>query len=93
MEAYIDDMVVKCKLATNHLTNPREIFNILKNHQLRLNVSKCAFGVGTGKFLGYMVTHRGIKANSDQIKTIQELEVPTKAKELQKLARMAATLN
>ncbi|XP_028055939.1 uncharacterized protein LOC114260081 [Camellia sinensis] len=82
MEAYIDDMVVKSKFATDHLTDLREVFDILKNHQLRLNASKCTFGVGTGKFLGYMVTHRGIEANSDQIKAIQDLEVPTKAKEL-----------
>lgn len=93
MEAYIDDMVVKSKLATNHLANLREVFGILKNHQLHLNASKCTFGVGTGKFLGYMVTHKGIEANPDQIKAIQDLKVPTKAKELQKLAGMTATLN
>ncbi|XP_028089530.1 uncharacterized protein LOC114289895 [Camellia sinensis] len=93
MEAYIDDMVVKSKLAINHLADLREVFDILKNHQLRLNASKCAVGVGTGKFLGYMATHRGIEANPDQIKVIQELKVPTKAKELQKLAGMATALN
>ncbi|XP_028110223.1 uncharacterized protein LOC114308761 [Camellia sinensis] len=55
MEAYIDDMVVKSKFATDYLTDLREFFGILKNHQLRLNALKCAFGVGTGKFLGYML--------------------------------------
>ncbi|XP_028126304.1 uncharacterized protein LOC114323044 [Camellia sinensis] len=50
------------------------------------------FGVETGKFLGYMVNHSGIKANPDQIKPIQEIKIPTKAKELQKLARMATAL-
>ncbi|XP_028123518.1 uncharacterized protein LOC114320656 [Camellia sinensis] len=93
MEAYIDDMVVKSKFATDHLTDLREVFDILKNHQLRLNASKCTFGVGTGKFLGYMVTHRGIEANQDQIKAVQDLKVLTKAKELQKLAGMTAALN
>ncbi|XP_028072604.1 uncharacterized protein LOC114274823 [Camellia sinensis] len=93
MEAYIDDMVVKSKLATNHLANLREVFGILKNHQFCLNASKCTFRVGTGKFLGYMVTHRGIEVNPDQIKAIQGLEAPTKAKELQKLAGMVAALN
>ncbi|XP_028057794.1 uncharacterized protein LOC114261695 [Camellia sinensis] len=93
MKAYINDMVVKSKFATDYLTDLREVFNILRNNQLRLNASKCAFGVGTGKFLGYMVTHRGIEANPDQIKTIQDLEVPTKAKELQKLGGMATALN
>ncbi|XP_028116466.1 uncharacterized protein LOC114314209 [Camellia sinensis] len=47
----------------------------------------------SGKFLGYMVTKRGIEANPDQIKALQDLEAPTKAKELQKLAGMAAALN
>ncbi|XP_028068078.1 uncharacterized protein LOC114270707 [Camellia sinensis] len=93
MEAYIDDMVEKSKLAINHFIDLKEVFSILKNHKLRLNALKCAFGVGTWKFLGYMVTHRGIEANPDQIKAIQELEVPTKAKEPQKLAGMTAALN
>ncbi|GMP85793.1 hypothetical protein CsSME_00038830 [Camellia sinensis var. sinensis] len=93
MEAYIDDKVVKSRLATNHLIDLREVFRILKTHQLRLNASKCTFGVGTRKFLGYMVTRRGIEANPDQIKVIQEIKLPRKAKELQKLAGMAVALN
>ena len=63
IEIYIDDMVVKSKLEFNDLGN---IFEILRRHKLRLNASKCSFGVGSGKFLGYMVTHHGIEVNSDQ---------------------------
>ena len=63
IEIYIDDMVVKSKLEFNNLGN---IFEILRRHKLRLNASKCSFGVGSGKFLGYMVTHHGIEVNSDQ---------------------------
>ncbi|XP_028058191.1 uncharacterized protein LOC114262049 [Camellia sinensis] len=93
MEAYIDDMVVKSKLVEHHLRDLEQVFGILKTHKLRLNTLKCAFGVGSGKFLGYMVTRWGIEANPDQIKALQDLKAPTNAKELQKLAGMAAALN
>ena len=65
VEVYIDDMVVKSKLVSEHLAYLTNIFEILRRHKLRLNVSKCSFGVGSGKFLGYMVTHRGIEINPD----------------------------
>ena len=70
IEVYIDDMVVKSKMVSEHLGDLQAIFEILRNYKLRLNASKCSFGVGLGKFLGYMVIHRGIKVNSDQIKAI-----------------------
>ena len=62
-------------------------------HKLRLNASKCSFGVGLGKFLGYMVTHRGIEINSDQVKAINNLQPPRNPKEVQKLMGMTAALN
>ena len=57
IEAYIDDMIVKSKVATEHVRDLGDIFEILRRHKLHLNASKCSFGVGSGKFLGYMVTH------------------------------------
>ena len=65
IEVYIDDMVVKSKVVFEHVGDLRSIFEILREHKLRLNASKCSFGVGSGKFLGYMVTHRGIEVNPD----------------------------
>ena len=82
VEVYIDDMVVKSKLVSEHLADLTSIFEILREHQLRLNASKCSFGVGSGKFLGYMVTHRGIKVNLDQIKAINNLQTPRNPKEV-----------
>lgn len=70
MEAYIDDMVVKRKDEKDHLRDLDEMFQILKKNKLRLNASKCAFGVGSGKFLGFLVTNRGIEADPSQIKAI-----------------------
>ena len=58
MEVYIDDMVVKSKRSQDHLTDLRQIFDILHQFQLKLNASKCAFGDGSGKFLGSLVKPR-----------------------------------
>ena len=56
-------MVIKSKVESEHVNDLGDIFEILRKHKLRLNVSKCSFGVGFGKFLGYMVTHRGIEVD------------------------------
>ena len=58
-------MVVKSKVVPEHVRDLGNIFEILRKHKLRLNASKCSFGVGLGKFLGYMVTHQGIEVNPD----------------------------
>ena len=93
IEVYIDDMVVKSKMVSEHVKDLEIIFSILREHKLRLNASKCSFGVGSGKFLGYMVTHRGIEVNPDQIKAINNLQAPRNPKEVQKLTGMIAALN
>ena len=93
VEVYIDDMVVKSKLVFEHVGNLTNIFEILREHKLCLNASKCSFGVGSGKFLGYMVTHRGIEMNPDQIKAINNLQPPRNPKEVQKLIGMMVALN
>ena len=73
IEIYIDDMVVKSKLESEHVKDLENIFEILRRHKLRLNASKFSFGVGSRKFLGYMVTYRGIEVNPNQIKAINNL--------------------
>ena len=93
VEDYIDDMVVKSKLVSEHLADLTNIFEILRRNKLCLNASKCSFGVGSGNFLGYMVTHKGIEINPDQIKAINSLQPPRNPKEVQKLTGMMATLN
>ena len=93
VKVYIDDMVVKSKLVFEHLADLTNIFEILRRHKLRLNAFKCSFGVGSRKFLGYMVTHRGIEVNPDQIKAINSLQPPQNPKEVQKFTGMMAALN
>ena len=93
IEVYIDDMVVKSKLVSEHLRDLGDIFEVLRKYRLRLNASKCSFGVGSGKFLGYMVTHRGIEVSLDQIRAIHSMQPPRNPKEVQKLTGMIAALN
>ena len=93
IKIYIDDMVVKSKVVSKHLGDLRVIFEILRSYRLRLNASKCSFGVGLDKFLGYMITHKGIEVNPDQIKAINDLRTPWNSKEVLKLTGMAAALN
>ena len=93
IEIYVDDMVVKSKVVSENLGDLDSTFDVLRKHKLHLNASKCSFGVGSNKFLGYMVTHRGIEVNLDQIKAINDLKPPRNAKEVQTLTRMIAVLN
>ena len=93
IEIYIDDMVVKSKVVSEHLGDLGDILEVLRKYKLRLNTSKCSFGVGSGKFLGYKVTHKGIEVNPNQIKAINNLQPPRNPKEVQKLTEMAAALN
>ena len=63
MEVYVDDMLVKSREYENHLDDLKKTFNTLKQYSMKLNPSKCAFGVSFKKFLGFMVSQRGIEAN------------------------------
>uniref|UniRef100_A0A2N9F6A1 Uncharacterized protein n=1 Tax=Fagus sylvatica TaxID=28930 RepID=A0A2N9F6A1_FAGSY len=81
VEVYVDDMLVKSKEEDVHLDDLRETFQTLRKYQMKLNPSKCAFGVYSGKFLGFMVSQRGIEANPDKIKAILEMQPPKSTKE------------
>ena len=93
MEAYIDDTVIKSKIASEHIQDLEEAFSMLRKHQLRLNASKYLFRVSSGKFLGFMITHLGIEINPNQIKAINDLHPPRNPKEVQWLTGMTTTLN
>ena len=93
VEVYIDDMVVKSKQETRHIEDHQGVFEVLRQHKLRLNTDKCAFGVGTGKLLGYLITNHGIEVNPNQIEAVQRLKLPCNPKEVQVLTRMLVALN
>lgn len=87
------NIAVRIKESVGHADDLVEVFGILRQHKLCLKAEKCAFGVGSGKFLGYMITTRGIEVNPDQITAIQQLHPPNNPKEVQKLTGMIAALN
>ena len=68
------------------------MFGILGKDRLWLDASKCTFGVNLGKFLGHIVSRRGIEANPNQIATLIDLAEPRDAKQVQHLTRMVAAL-
>ena len=82
VEVYVDDMLVKSKEEEDHLDNLRETFNTFRQYSMKLNPSKCAFGVSSGKFLGFMVSQRGIEANPEKVKAILEMSSPRTVKEV-----------
>lgn len=92
MEVYIDDIVVKSLNMSEHAQHLEEAFRLMKAYNMKLNLAKCAFGVITGKFLGFMVTQRGIEVNPDQIKVVMETPAPSNKKELQRLTGCLAAL-
>ena len=76
-----------------HLDDLQETFNTLRQYSMKLNPSKCAFGVALGKFLGFMVSHKGIKANLEKIKAILDMKPPQNIKEVQSFTGRVAALN
>ena len=93
MEVYIDDMLVKSVVAQDHVTHLDQTFSILCQTNMMLNPSKCTIAVGAGKFLGFMVSQRGIEANPGKIQAILDMGSPRRGKEVQKLTGCIAALN
>ena len=90
---YVDDMLVKSREEKSHLDELKETFDKLRQYSMKLNPTKCAFGVSSGKFLGFMISQRGIEANSEKVKAILEMSSPKMVKELQSLTGRIAALN
>ena len=85
MEVYIDDMLVNSVKAELHVAHLAESFQILKGYNMKLNPTKCTFGVLVGKFLGFIVNSRGIEANPYKIKAVLDMQPPSNTKEIQRL--------
>ena len=93
MEVYIDGMLVKSTTTELHIANLSETFQILRYYSMKLNSAKCAFGVSAGKFLGFIVNHRGIEANPDKIKAVLDMPSPSCIKEVQRLTGRIVALS
>ncbi|KAG9450365.1 hypothetical protein H6P81_010330 [Aristolochia fimbriata] len=84
VECYVDDLVVKTKQRSDHLLDLRAVFERLRRFQLKMNPLKCAFGVTSGKFLGFIVHHRGIEIDQSKIDAIQKMPAPRNVSELKR---------
>ena len=93
MDVYIDDMLVKSTTAELHIAHLVEAFLILKEYNMKLNPAKCAFGVSTGKFLGFIVNNRVIEANPYKIKAVLNMASPSSIKEVQRHTGRIAALS
>lgn len=93
MEVYVDDMLVKSKEVRSHVHDLSKCFATLRRYDMKLNPEKCTFGVKGGKFLGYMVTEKGIEANPEKIRAIIELPHPKTLNEAQKLVGRIMSLS
>ena len=91
MEVYVDDMITKSKNSADHVRHLEETFDLLKKYRMKLNPEKCVFKVSSGKFLGFLVSHRGIEVNPEKIRAI--VEMPRTVKEVQSLTGNLAALN
>ncbi|XP_015945770.1 uncharacterized protein LOC107470831 [Arachis duranensis] len=93
IEVYVDDMVAKTKLGDSHIQDLAEIFGQIRRYNMRLNPEKCAFGVQGGKFLGFILTSRGIEANPEKCQAILTMQSPSTVKEVQRLTGRLAALS
>jgi len=91
VQAYVDDMVVTSHSKEQHVVDLEELFTTIAMYRLKLNLEKFVFGVEAGKFLGFLLTERGIEVNPEKCAAILEMRSPTSVKEVQQLTgRMAA---
>ena len=93
VQVYVDDMLVKSLRENDHLNDLQETFNTLRSYNMKLNPSKCVFEVIAGKFLGFMVSQRGIEVNPEKVRAIMELGPPKMVKEVQSLNGKIVALN
>jgi hypothetical protein len=91
-EAYVDDIVVKTRESHTFIKDLEETFANLRKVNIKLNPAKCAFGMPSGKLLGFLVSRRGIEANPHKVKAIEEMRHPRNLKEMQHLVGWMAAL-
>ena len=83
---------VKSKQRPDHVTHLQEAFDLLKAYDMKLNLLKCAFGVSVSRFLGFMVTQRGIEANPADLEAILYSPAPNSRNGVQQLTSRLAAL-
>nr|GEV25363.1 reverse transcriptase domain-containing protein [Tanacetum cinerariifolium] len=92
IEAYVDDMVIKSKTRPEMINDVEETLLTLKKVNMALNPKKCSFIMVEGKFLGYIVTSEGIRANLKKEKVVVNMPSPSNLKQMQRLSGKLAAL-
>lgn len=92
VEVYVDDMIVKSEAEDKHQVDLEETFNTIRRYNLKVNLEKCSFGIQARKFLGFMLTSRGIEVNPEKCKAIMGMHSPSNVKEVQQLTGRVASL-
>nr|ABF96791.1 retrotransposon protein, putative, unclassified, expressed [Oryza sativa Japonica Group] len=85
VEVYIGDVVVKSKEIEDHIADLRKIFERTRKYGLKMNPTKCAFGVSAGQFLGFLVHERGIEVTQRSVNAIKKIQPPESKTELQEI--------
>jgi hypothetical protein len=93
IQVYIDDVVITTRKEESLISDLAEIFNNLNRYKLKLNPTKCTFGVSPGQLLGFLVSARGIEANLEKIQAILMMGKPTKLHDVQKFTGRVAALS
>jgi hypothetical protein len=93
IQVYIDDMVITTRKEESLISNLTETFDNLNRYKLKLNPTKCSFGMSAGQLLGFLVSARGIEANPEKIQAILTMRKPAKLHDVQKLTGRVAALS
>ena len=93
IEVYVDYMLMKSVKTELHIAHLAELFQVLKNYNIKLNPTKCAFGVSAGKFLSFIVNSQRIKANPNKIRVVLDMQSLSNTKEIQRLTGRIAALS
>ena len=91
-DVYMEDLLVKSMEEADHLTHLAKVFHILRSYRMKLNPSKCAFSVSSRKFLGHLISRRGIEANPKNIQAIIRMRSPRMIKEVRSLVGRVVAL-
>ncbi|XP_042472461.1 uncharacterized protein LOC122055144 [Zingiber officinale] len=92
-KVYVDDILIKSLRSADLCADVEETCQTLRTYGIKLNPTKCLFGAKSRRFLGYIVTERGIEANPGKVKAIQDMPPPRNLKEVQRLTGRITTLS
>jgi len=92
VKCYVDDIIVKSYAKGNHIADLKTVFDIMRAHQLKMNPTKSFLGVASGKFLGFVITSKGIHLDPEKVRAVQEMQPPRNLRDLRGLQGRLASI-